>query len=479
MNNRVYITTSIPYVNAKPHLGFALELVQADAIARYRRLLGHTVRLQTGTDENALKNVLAARAQGITTRELVERNSRLFRELADALAVGADSFIRTTEERHRQAVRRFWQALRPEDLSQRHYTGLYCTGCEDFYLGRDLVDGCCPDHKVPPVPVKENNHFFSLSGYASRLEGLLESKRIRIVPDSRRNEILRFVRDGLQDISVSRVSERSGGWGIPVPGDSSQVVYVWIDALINYVSGLGFGTSASWTDVWTEDTTKIHVIGKNVWKFHAVYWPALLLSAGLPVPDQVVVHGFLTENGEKISKSRGPSIDPFDCIGRYGVDAVRYYLLRAISPFQDGDVSTQRLRQVYNSDLANGLGNLVSRLTALCAKTDYGRFEPPPALAPPPGYREAWSGYEFDKALQALWSVIARVNADIQRVRPWELLRAKTSTELHEHLSRWLTDLARIGHWLEPFLPHASAHVRALLSEQPIRACAPPFPRVE
>lgn len=337
MPPRCYITTSIPYVNAEPHVGFALELVQADVLARHRRLRGQSVRFQTGTDENAFKNVLAAQQLGIPTQDLVDRNAQKFRDLAAALHISADDFIRTTEPRHRRGVAAFWNALDPADLIARDYHGLYCTGCEDFYLPRDLVDGKCPDHNVTPTEIAERNLFFNLSRHQPFLEQTLTQNLPAITPAARRNEVLAFVRAGLTDFSVSRPAARTRGWGTPVPNDPTQTIYVWVDALVNYLSALGYGSDASWSDWWNPDVQKIHVIGKNVWKFHAIYWPALLRSTSLCPPDQILVHGFVTAEGRKISKSLGNAVDPFFVIARFGPDPVRYYLLRAIPPFDDGD----------------------------------------------------------------------------------------------------------------------------------------------
>lgn len=379
---QAYITSSIPYVNAPPHIGHALELVHADAIARYQRLAGNAAILQTGTDENAFKNVLAAQAQGVSVQALVDRNSQQFHELTQALTIAADTFIRTTEPRHRHGVAAFWRRLRSEDLFKQQYTGLYCTGCEDFLLERDLVQGTCPEHLTTPEKVAEENYFFRLSSYQAVLEEAIRGERIKIIPETRKNEVLSFIRRGLQDISVSRDTNRMAGWGIPVPGDDSQTIYVWIDALINYITGQGFGSGEAWRRVWSAETKKIHVIGKNVWKFHAVYWPALLLSAGLPLPNEIVVHGFLTVEGAKISKSLANVIDPFACIESFGAEAVRYSLL-TLSPFGDGDYSTRYLQQRYQADLANGIGNLATRLTALCEKARLGELQPAAALEPP------------------------------------------------------------------------------------------------
>lgn len=478
MTRCTYVTTTIPYVNAEPHVGFALELVQADALARYYRLIGHAVRLQTGTDENALKNVLAARRRGVSVRELVDRNSDAFRALGEALGVRPDTFLRTTEARHRRGVHAFWRRLREADLFRKRYRGLYCVGCEDFLLERDLVDGCCREHGTPPVQVEEENYFFRLSAYQEQVESLLADGRIRVIPDKARNEVLSFVRAGLHDISISRDAKRCRGWGIGVPGDDAQVVYVWIDALVNYLSGLGFGTDERWRDCWNGRSAKVHVIGKNVWKFHAVYWPALLLSAGLDLPDTIQVHGFLTENGRKISKSLGRTVDPFECVRRFGADGVRYYLLRGVGPWDDGDFSLSRLSTVYNADLANGLGNLASRLTTLAHRAGLGRLDLPSEPSAPPGYHDAFAACDVQQAAAAVWDVVSRLNRDIERARPWEALEAGQGERLHGPVARWLGELHRVAYWSRPFVPYAAAKLLERLSGAPILPAPPLFPRV-
>ena len=373
----MYFTSSIPYVNAPPHIGHALEFIQADVLARYYKLAGKDVILQTGTDENAFKNVLAAKKLGIPTQELVDRNAGIFKDLISALNVEADAFIRTTEDRHHQTVKTLWSRLKPHDIYRKKYQGLYCDGCEDFYQEKDLVDGLCPDHQSVPRPVEEENIFFRLSSYQEKLKDLIESGRLKITPEKRKPEILAFINRGLQDISVSRSAERAGGWGIKVPGDDSQVIYVWIDALVNYISGQNklFEeiledhnspelSQSNYNTTWTEQNQKIHVIGKNIWKFHAIYWPALLLSAEWPLPNELVIHGFLTSNGKKVGKSLGNAIDPFEFIQKYGSDGFRHYLT-TLSPFDDGDFTAERIQTVYIKDCANTLGNVVKRITTL------------------------------------------------------------------------------------------------------------------
>lgn len=463
MTNPIYVTTTIPYVNAPPHIGFALELVQADAIARYHKLIGNAVRFQTGTDENALKNVLRARTLGVPVRRLVDDNSARFRSLCAALDISVDRFLRTTEAAHHASVTSFLKGLRADDLYRHSYHGLYCAGCEDFYDSRDLEDGRCPEHGVHAIAVDEENVFFRLSRYEGELHDLISTRRLRIVPESREVEVLRFIDRGLADISISRDSRRSESWGIPFPGASGQTVYVWIDALINYLTGLGYPNEAA-SRYW-HTTRKLHVIGKNVWKFHAVYWPALLLSARLPVPNQIVIHGFLTNEGRKISKSTGDAADPAEYVGRFGSDAVRYFLLRHVRPFDDSDFSEARLANAYQADLANGLGNLVSRVCALCQKAAVPGVAPLHLPVAPPGYHEHLSVFRFDLALGGLWNEVTALNREITVSKPWEDIKAGRRAEARAVLSPWVERLASIGHWLSPFLPSTSAAISHRLQQ--------------
>ena len=473
-----YVSTSIPYVNARPHLGFALELVQADAVARWRRLLGHDTLFLTGTDENAFKNVQTAARAGLTPRQLCDRNSAVFKNLAETLDVSFDRFIRSSTDTHVLGASRFWSACRQEDIFLNQYRGLYCVGCEDFLLGRDLSDGRCPVHDVEPESVEETNYFFRLSAYQKALEGLIASGKLRILPETRRNEALGFIRQGLRDFSISRDWNRSGGWGVPVPGDPTQIVYVWFDALTNYLTGLGYGSdSGEFKRFWRECTDNVHVIGKDILKFHAVYWPAMLLSAGLPLPRAIFVHGHLTVEGRKISKSRDNAVDPFPLIRRYGVDAVRYYLLRAVRSGEDGDVSEARLREVYNADLANGLGNLVRRLESLCERCVYGQAKTPDFQAPPE-VNDALDRFDFAGALKAVWMRVDDVNREIDAVRPWELLKKRKTEMLRQHLSAWVASVRAISWVLRPFLPGTAGSIEASLSRSAIRKGQPLFPRL-
>jgi methionyl-tRNA synthetase len=343
-------------------------------------------------------------------------------------------------------VQDFIRKLKTEDLYESSYAGLYCVGCEDFYQEQDLVDGLCPDHKKAPEHIEERNIFFKLSKYENELLRLIESDEIKISPASRKNEVLGFIRQGLKDISISRSSIRTQGWGIPFPDISEQTVYVWIDALINYISGDSKN--------WNQDTYKVHVIGKNVWKFHAIYWPALLLSAGLPLPNEIIVHGFLTNEGVKISKSLGNGIDPLEIIQRHGADALRFYLLTALSYDHDADFVEKNLLATYNSELANKLGNLASRVLALAKNLEIKASDNSPTDVP------------FDLLCSAAFDHINALNFEINTVKPWELLKQSKTEELQSHLSNWISRLNNIARLLEPVIPDGAARLRQAIAQR-------------
>lgn len=458
MNQSIYITTSIPYVNSRPHVGHAQEFIVADCIARIYRANGHHVIFQTGTDENAFKNVVAANQAGVTAQAFVDQNAQVFQQLVKELNISADTFIRTTDPKHRKGVEEFWSKLNPEDLYSKSYEGLYCVGCEDFYLEKDLVNGQCPDHKSSPDTISEENIFFRLSRYQDELANLIESDVIKIIPQAKKNEVLSFIRQGLHDISLTRDESRSASWGIPVPGSPDQVIYVWIDALINYLTGQGFGESLRWENVWNSNVRKIHVIGKNVWKFHAVYWPALLLSANLPLPNEIVVHGFLTVNGTKISKSLGNTIDPLIVRENFGVDPLRHFLLSCTPIYSDSDFSLDRLAKVYETDLANRLGNLYSRLTTLCRKAEVTlQFSTAPKIIPD----DLIKLYSLQEISRSAWNAVDKINQEINQERPWELLKVITEKQkLNNLLKRWCERLCEVAHTLSPFIPETSLRIR-------------------
>jgi methionyl-tRNA synthetase len=480
MSETVFVSTAIPYVNAKPHVGFALEIVQADVIARYFRLIGYDTFFLTGTDENSLKNVRAAAELGISTQELCDQNSAAFQTLIPGLNIANTDFIRTSQEtRHSRGAQKLWTRSGPGDIYKKHYTGLYCVGCEDFYTEKEAPNGVCPDHETPLEKVAEENYFFRLSAYQDQLIRLIETEQLRIVPATRKNEMLAFARAGLHDFSISRSRERAGNWGIPVPGDSTQVMYVWYDALANYITALDYADEGErLRKYWIECNKRIHVIGKGINRFHTLYWPAMLLSAGLPIPHEVFVHGYLTVNGQKISKSLGNVVDPLTQAEKYGVDPLRYYLLRGMSPFEDSDYNEERLVALYNTDLANNFGNLVRRIETVAETAGYliNASEVPEATS---GFHGAMKDFRFHDALSALWSVMTVLNQRIDRAKPWEMQKQGKDQQLREFLDETVKGLRSIAYWLEPFMPATAQTLRESFGAgKSLKRNAPLFPRL-
>jgi methionyl-tRNA synthetase len=492
-----YITTAIPYVNAAPHLGFALEIVQADTLARHARLRGKAVRFLTGTDDNALKNVTAAAAAGVEIVDFVAENARRFADLRTPLALSYDDFIRTSaDSRHAPGVLKLWQrCVQNGDFYQRRYSGLYCVGCEQFYSSAELVDGRCPEHGTVPENVVETNWFFRLTRYQDRLVELIESDTVRITPVQRRNEVLAFLRSGLQDISVSRPAARSGGWGIPVPGDPDQVVWVWWDALGNYVTALGYGTDdVGYRDWWVNADERIHVIGKGVIRFHAVYWLAQLLSAGEPLPTDIVVHDYLTLGGLKISKSARNTVDPAGLSEWHGSDAVRWWLLSDVAKVGETDFTEERLVDRANTDLANGLGNLVNRSLTVVAKYRNGIVPPATpdgpfldvALALPDRIDAALRELDFRAATSAINGAVEEGNRLIESEKPWELRRAEqngdvaASTRLDELLAQLVAGCRVLAAEVSPFIPDGASRLAEQLGTgDAVAKPHPTFPRLE
>lgn len=472
-----FISTTIPYVNARPHLGHALEFVETDAYARFMRTRADDVFFLTGSDENSLKNVLAAETAGISTADLVARNVVAFQDLLARLGCETDHFVRTSvDPLHIEGATEIWRRMAAAgDIYSRAYEGLYCVGCEQFYEPAELVDGRCPEHLTEPERVREQNYFFRLSRYGDDLLKSLESGELTVHPETRRNEVLAFVRAGLQDISVSRSAQRAHGWGIPVPGDDSQVMYVWIDALTNYVNALGWTRDdPRYRRFWADAARRTHVMGKGVIRFHAVYWPAMLLSAGLPLPTDLVVHGYITAGGRKLGKSLGNAIDPVELIDRYGPTAVRYALLATFAPFGDGDVTEERIIAAYNTDLANGLGNLVSRVTSMISRYRGGVV---PAGAAGGGLAgavataiddsaAAMAAFDHRTAVQHLNTLVGRSNAYVDDNAPWHLAkRPEEADRLDTCLLQTAAAVRALGALLRPFLPEAAAEILAALGQ--------------
>jgi methionyl-tRNA synthetase len=467
-----YITTTIPYVNARPHLGFALELVQADVLARHYRTTGEPVRLQAGTDDNSLKNVLAAQAAGVGVQEFVDANAAAFTGLAQPLSLSIDDLIRTSSDpRHRAGVERLWLACAARgDLYRKHYEGHYCVGCEQFYPPAELAEGRCREHGTVSELVAEENWFFRLSRYAGQLRALITDGAIRIEPATRRHEVLALIDSGLEDFSVSRSTERARGWGIPVPGDPSQVIYVWWDALGNYLTALDYASDGAELARWWDGATRrVHLLGKGVLRFHAVYWPAILLSAGEALPTDIAVHGYLTEDGRKISKSSGATVDPYDLVARFGTDAVRWWLLREVPKGADADFTVERLVHRANDELANGFGNLVNRVVSLIHRY-YDGYVPDTATRAAPALQaaiadapatigKALDDFDFRRATEAAWRIADAANRYLNQTKPWALAKSGDQEQLAAVLITALRACQAIGLRLTPFLPGAAARI--------------------
>ena len=480
--SKFYITSAIPYVNAKPHIGWATEIVEADTIARYHKILGQDICFLCGSDENALKNVQAAEQVKKNVQAFVDENAKSFETLKDALNIDLDVFQKGSAPTHITSSQKLWDLCKKSgDIYKKSYKGLYCVGCELFYTVEELDEkGQCFEHPGKKLEeVEEENYFFKLSKYQNHLLKLIEFNTYEIIPKYRKTEMLTFINQGLQDFSVSRSNERAKDWGVPVPDDPSQRMYVWFDALNIYQSGIGFGTDEkTYKKWWPAD---IHVIGKGIIRFHAIYWPAILLSAGLQLPKKLFVHEYLTVNGQKISKSLGNAIDPIPLIKQFGTDALRYYLLAKFSPFSDGDFSVEKLQQTYNADLANGLGNLVARVAKLCENSNYTQMgskeKVSPHLLDVEAYTKALEQYKFNDALSFVWAKITKLDQFINEEKPWELAK-QGSVKLKSVLAHAVDQLQEIAVLLEPFLPQTAAKIEEQFRGPEIKSQSSLFPRI-
>lgn len=465
--NNYYVTTSIPYVNGDPHLGHALEFVMADVLARRARQQGATTILSIGTDEHGGKIAEKAAEQKLEPQVFADQMSQRFLDLAQKLNVGNDRFIRTTDKGHEQRAQLIWKAL-AKDIYKSRYTGWYCTGDEAFFTEAEVKanKGVCPNHDRPYEKIEEENYFFKLSEYTIAVRKAIEANHFLIVPDSKRNEILSMLKDGLQDISVSRPKEKIG-WGIPVPGDASQVMYVWFEALMNYITVLGYPEHDDFKHFWPAD---VQVIGKDIIRFHAAIWPAMLMSLGAALPKMLYVHGFINIDGKKMSKSLGNFVSPDEVIKKYGVDAFRYYFLRHIPSYGDGDFTWELFEAAYNNELANELGNAVQRTAAMVQRYQAGIIgDIPPAEHDIAQYQEALDQCRFDRALDEIWQQVRGLNQYIEETKPWAIFKQKDEEHLREVLAYMSSNLLQIADLLEPFLPGTAARIKAVFSEGIIR----------
>jgi methionyl-tRNA synthetase len=455
---KFFLTTAIDYSNGDPHLGHALEKVGADAIARYRRLRGDQVHFLMGMDEHSQSVLQAAAKAGVSPQAWVDRMAARFEEFWDRLECSNNDWIRTTEPRHARSVTdllRRIQRLNPDDLYVAEYEGLYCTGCEEFKQESQIVDGHCIEHPtLELVPTRERNHFFRLSRYRDQLHQLMTASQLRVEPAIRRNEIVRLLESGLQDISVSRMRQP---WGIPFPDDAEQTVYVWFDALINYLSATGF-PEPGYDRLWPAD---LHVIGKGITRFHCVIWPAMLLAAQLDLPRQVWAHGYVQWEGTKMSKTAGTAVTLDEAIDRHGPDALRYFLLREVGFEADGNFTWERLDERYTADLADGLGNLASRSLAMLLKYR-GGVVPASAGTTPldqagenalANYVRAMEALDLRSGAEAAWTLVSAANLFVQQTAPWTLAKTGKEAELDQALGALTRALTRLAVMSSPFIP--------------------------
>jgi len=465
---KFYITTSIAYANAAPHIGFALELLIADSIARYQRLQGKDVYFLTGTDEHGIKIYNTAQSKGVSPQQFVDKVSTEFKELATRLNISHTDFIRTTDRgRHWHAAQKVWTQLANKgDIYLGHYQGYYCVNDEAYITETDYKSGAY-DHKTV-IELSEDNYMFKLSNYTTELQHAI-GNNLQVVPAHRGKEILNFIKDGAEDVSFSRQKDKLP-WGIPVPGDENHVMYVWSDALTNYISAIGYADDESkFNHYWPAD---VQVIGKDILRFHAMIWPAMLTGLGLQLPRTLLVHGFITSSGQKMSKSIGNVVSPNDLIDTYGVDATRYYLLAAIPTFDDGDYSPTRMQEVYTSNLANDLGNLVSRVLTLATKNFDGIIP----LSPDHHiltdetidiWHKHFSEYSIDKAIATTWEVVRACNAYVDATKPWE--QAKTNQNAaNQAIVNLLHAIKQISVMLYPIIPDTSSQIRHQIGLHPI-----------
>jgi len=473
-----FVTTSIPYINGEPHIGFGLEIIIADAIARYARQQGSTVVFSTGTDEHGGKIEEKAAELKMTPQALADQNSAKFRELVTTLGITNDRFIRTTDKGHEQRAQIIWKNLN-KDIYKGKYTGWYCVGDEAFFTETVVKEnnGVCPNHNRPYDKIEEENYFFKLSSYTAPILKAIESGAFNIVPHTKRNEILSLLKDGLDDISISRPKEKIG-WGIPVPGDTKQVMYVWFEALLNYITVLGYPEHEDFKKFWP---ASVQVIGKDIIRFHAAIWPGILLGLGLPLPKSLYVHGFVNVSGQKISKSLGNVINPDEIVKIYGVDAFRYFFMRHVPSYGDGDFTWEEFERSYNNELGNELGNAVQRTVVMIEKFQDGLIgDIPDSEHDSAVYHDAMANFKFDRALDSVWEQVKGLNQYIDEQKPWTIAKEGDAEHLQEVLANMVSDLIEIAELLVPFMPDAAQAIKNIFAEGLLRAPASVlFPKIE
>lgn len=464
-----YVTTSIAYTNGEPHLGYAMELLIADVLARTARQEGKPTIFSTGTDEHGTKVAQAAATSKLTPQQFVDQISGLFRDLQKLLNISADRFVRTTDKGHEQRAQLIWKAL-AKDIYKSTYVGWYDVKQEEFVPeGQADPERMKPDHPQAYQKLQEENYFFRLSKYTDQIRQAIETDAFKIIPATRRNEVLALLKTGLEDISISRPKDKLA-WGVPVPGDANQVMYVWFEALMNYITVLGYPEHEDFKKFWPAN---VQVIGKDIIRFHAAIWPAMLLSLGLALPEKLYTHGFISIDGKPMSKSLGTGIHPKEIVDRYGVDAFRYYFLRHIPSYNDGDFSWETFETAYNNELANELGNAVQRTTAMITKYQKGLIgEMPPSEHDTAAIQEAVENCQFDRALDQIWEQVRGLNQYIDEEKPWAIAKEGDADHLREVLAYQASCLLEIAELLVPFMPGTAAKIKNVFESGMIKPLA-------
>lgn len=468
----LYICTAIPYVNGAPHIGHAMDYLLADIWTRYQKQQGQTVRFQAGTDEHGNKIAAKAAEKSMQPKEFADSMAVIYQDFIKKLGVDYTDFVRTTDVHHEAAVQYIWNKLKPY-LYKGSYEGWYCVGCESFVTDKEATanNGVCPDHNQPYQRLSEENYYFRMSAFSDKIREAIENRKLEIVPEFRKKEFLSLLDSGLQDVSFSR-PKKNLSWGIPVPDDPTQVMYVWIDALSNYLTVIGYPDNPEWQEYWPAD---VQVIGKDILRFHAAIWPAMLMALDVPLPKKLLVHGHVVSGGTKMSKTIGNVVDPNQIIAEYGLDAFRYFFSRHIPTLDDGDFTWEKFEAAYNGELANDLGNLVSRVARMVLNYQSGVVGDELQAEHDTGpYRQAMEKFEFNKALDELWVMIRSLNQYLEEVKPWELAKGLgKDQEVEKHLGEILAHsvgtLNQIAHMIEPFLPNAAATILATFKDGVVR----------
>ena len=486
MQKKYYLTTAIPYANDNPHIGHALLFLYADVIARYQRLIGKDVYFLIGTDEHGQKMLRSAEKRGVDVAKYCDEKSAVFQNLADQWDISNNDFIRTTDEKHIMAAQKFWLAAEKSgDIYKKKYSGLYCVGCESFKTEKDLVDGKCPDHQMEPELLEEENYFFRLSKYQEKLEKLFKKNPEFVYLKNRYNEMLNILNNGLEDISISRSTDKLS-WGVPVPNDPSQVMYVWFDALTNYVTALGYGSEdeSLFKKYWPADT---HVLGKEINRFHSLLWPAMLMSAGLELPKMIAAHGWITVNGQKMSKSVGNVIDPIKMANDYPIESIRYFFMRELPFDSDGDFSDEKFLARYNGDLANGIGNLVNRVAVMIEKYSDNlnpKIHHANKIISDSTF-EAWKNYSrhmdeffFNRALDSVWKLITDCDVQISELKPWTMAKNGEFNQVSDLLGSLSEALRNIAIMIYPIMPDTSRKILRQIGVSEDRELAKPVDKL-